>query len=189
MNLKKNMNSSTKNNNYNKNNDSSKIFINENNSKNENNNDNDISKNKTLTKNKKIKITVIDDLYSKPCNSLNLNIANTDMFDIFEEKTPNFPLSYYFFGHLLNKISSKNDNHYACISQKFNISYSFFTHIIDITSYISLYQQFESLKKLVLKECKKKSIENKNEDIYANRKNDFKIFNKILKNNLTFQNT
>ena len=97
-------------------------------------------------------------------------------------------MSYYFFGSLLNKISSKRDNNYACISHKFDISYNFFTHLIDISSYISLYQQFESLKNLLLNELRKKNTEGKNSEISLNGKNDITIFKKILKNNINFEN-
>ena len=140
-------------------------------------------------KNKKNKISLKEDLYTKPCNSLEISIKNSNILEIFEKKIPNFPLSYYFFGSLLNKISSKRENNYVCISHKFDISYNFFTHLIDISSYISLYQQFESLKNLVLNELRTKNTEGKNEEISLNGKNDITIFKKILKNNLTFENT
>ena len=82
--------------------------------------------------------------------TLTFNIVNPQPLEIFEKKTPHFPLSFYFIAYLLNKISIKGNDNYLCISKKFDISFTFFTHLIDITSYISLYQQFEVLKKLVL---------------------------------------
>ena len=153
-----------------------------------NNKYNKIINNINQEKNKKNKISLIEDLYIKPCNTLEISIKNTDILEIFEKKVPNFPLSYYFFGSLLNKISSKRENNYVCISHKFDISYNFFTHLIDISSYISLYQQFESLKNLVLNELRKKNNEGKNEEISLNGKNDITIFKKILKNNINFEN-
>ncbi len=69
---------------------------------------------------------------------------------------------------MLNKSNSK---YYSCISEKFNRSFTFFTHLIDITSYISLYRQFEGLKKFVLNNVK----------YYNKSENDY--FKKINNNN------
>jgi hypothetical protein len=95
-------------------------------------------------------------------NTVNGGVIGLGPFEIYNKDKSKFPFIYYFFGFLLNKISSKSYNNYMCISEKFNKSFTFFTHLIDITSYISLYQQFESLKKLVLNNLKY----NKSESIY-----------------------
>ena len=95
-------------------------------------------------------------------NTVNVGVIGLGPFEIYNKDKSRFPFIYYFFGFLLNKISSKSHNNYMCISEKFNKSFTFFTHLIDITSYISLYQQFESLKKLVLNNIKY----NKCESIY-----------------------
>lgn len=87
-------------------------------------------------------------------NTVNVGAIGLGPFEIYNKDKSRFPFIYYFFGFLLNKISSKSHNNYMCISEKFNKSFTFFTHLIDITSYISLYQQFESLKKLVLNNIK-----------------------------------
>jgi hypothetical protein len=84
----------------------------------------------------------------------NEGVIGLGPFEIYNKDKSKFPFIYYLFGFLLNKISSKSKTNYMCISEKFNKSFTFFTHLIDITSYISLYQQFESLKKLVLNNIK-----------------------------------
>ena len=86
--------------------------------------------------------------------TVNVGVISLGPFEMFNKDKSKFPFIYYFFGFLLNKISSNSNNNYMCISEKFNKSFTFFTHLIDITSYISLYQQFESLKKLVLNNIK-----------------------------------
>ena len=86
--------------------------------------------------------------------TVNVGVNSLGLFEMFNKNKSKFPFIYYFFGFLLNKISSNSNNNYMCISEKFNKSFTFFTHLIDITSYISLYQQFESLKKLVLNNIK-----------------------------------
>jgi len=98
---------------------------------------------------------VHEDIFNKNLhNTVNVGVISLGPFEIYNKDKSKFPLIYYLFGFLLNKISSKSKNNYMCISEKFNKSYTFFTHLIDITSYISLYQQFESLKKLVLNNIK-----------------------------------
>jgi len=98
---------------------------------------------------------VHEDIFNKNLhNTVNVGVISLGPFEIYNKDKSKFPLIYYLFGFLLNKISSKSKNNYMCISEKFNKSFTFFTHLIDITSYISLYQQFESLKKLVLNNIK-----------------------------------
>ena len=104
-----------------------------------------------------------EDLFNRNLHKTeNEGVISLGPFEIFNKDKSKFPLIYYLFGFLLNKISSKSNTNYMCISEKFNKSFTFFTHLIDITSYISLYQQFESLKKLVLNNLKY----NKSESIY-----------------------
>ena len=102
-----------------------------------------------------IKENGIEDAFNKNLHKTeNEGVIGLGPFEIFTKDKSKFPLIYYLFGFLLNKISSKSNTNYMCISEKFNKSFTFFTHLIDITSYISLYQQFESLKKLVLNNLK-----------------------------------
>ena len=159
---------------------------------NNNNNKNGIKINnlrKEAIKNKTNKLSIIEFLKAKPCNTINVSIINSDIFDVFHKKPPNFPLSYYFLGYCLNKIITKKNSSYTCISQQFDISFNFYTHLIDITSYISLYKQFESIKKYLYNNLNIKNIDNNNpEEISLNKKNDIKVYNRMLKGNLTFDN-
>ena len=67
------------------------------------------------------------------------------------KKKEKFPLKYYFFGFLYNKIDIHKSKGYKlyCLSDKFNRSFSFFRHLIDITSYLSIYKDYELFKKLI----------------------------------------
>ena len=153
------------------------------------NNIDKIDNNENKPKKSKKKISIVEFLNIEHSNSLNVSIINSDIFEIFEKKKPNFPLSYYLFGFFLNKLHSTKNNNYLCLSEKFDLSFTYFTHLIDITSYISLYQQFESLKKMILtKENNQEYPEiSKIERKYLNENNNLKLFNKILKANLTFE--
>ena len=106
--------------------------------------------------------------------SIDLNKTNSEIFDYLDKEDQKFTLLYYFFGFCLNKINSKNKNNYLCISDKFHKVFKFYTRLIDITSYISLYKQFESLKNGILNDINSKNKEN-------NKKlniNFLEIFNK-----------
>ena len=135
---------------------------------------------------KKNKLSIIEFLKMKPYESINDSIINSD---IFVKKPTNFPLIYYFFGHCLNRITTKKKSSYICISQQFDISFNFYIHLIDITSYISLYKQFVSIKKYIFNDLNLKNIENnKPEEMSSNKKKAIKIFKRIFKENLSFDN-
>ena len=57
-----------------------------------------------------------------------------------------------------------------CISKQFDFAYTLFTRIIDISFYITLFQQLETLKKQVIKE-------------YSQTSEITKIWKKYVKNN------
>ena len=118
---------------------------------------------------------------------MNVCIANSDIFEIFNRKKPNFPLSYYFFGFFLNKISSKKYNNYLFISHRFNLAFTFYTHLIDISSYISLHQQFESLKKILIEESKPRILEIKENERNITKKINSKAYSKVFGGNRTFE--
>jgi hypothetical protein len=73
-----------------------------------------------------------------------------DITDLLKKKEK-FPLKYYFFGFLYNKIDIHKSKGYKlyCLSDKFNKSFSFFRHLIDITSYLSMYKDYEVFKKII----------------------------------------
>ena len=141
------------------------------------------------SKKRKKKISIINFLNTKPfSNTININIMNSNIFEIFNKKTPSFPLSYYLFGFLLNKVSTKKYSNYTCISEKFDISFTFFTHLIDISSYVTLYQQFESLKKIIIDEIKSKKSKNiENGRKYSFKNNNLKVCSEMIHGNMTFE--
>ena len=99
---------------------------------------------------------------------MNPNLGKID----FLKKKEKFPLKYYFFGFFYNKIDihkSKGKKLY-CLSEKFNKSFLFFRHLIDITSYLSIYKDYELFKKII---CDKLNI---NEPELS--QNDFKNLDK-----------
>ena len=86
----------------------------------------------------------------------------------------------------MNKLSSKKYNNYLFISQRFNLAFTFYTHLIDISSYISLHQQFESLKKLLIKDSKPRILEIKENERIITKKNNNKAYSKVDGGNRTF---
>jgi hypothetical protein len=83
---------------------------------------------------------------------LNINNSLISINNTFEGKVK-FPFYYYLLGFLLIKLKSKKFKN-SPISTKFTTSFLIFTHIIDISTYISLYKQFETLKKLTMNKLK-----------------------------------
>ena len=96
--------------------------------------------------------SVIDYSRIKYTNYKNANIMNSDIFELFEQKKPNFSLFDYLKALFLNKIYAKKKNNYLCISKQFDFTYTLYTRIIDISFYITLFQQLETLKRQVIKE-------------------------------------
>ena len=89
----------------------------------------------------------------------------------------------------MNKIYTKKKINYLCISEKFDLSFTFFTHLIDISSYISLYKQFEAIKKITVNHFNPTHSDmSKIEEIFVNKNNDIRIVNKLSKRNLTYEN-
>ena len=73
-----------------------------------------------------------------------------------------------------------------CISNKFHKIFKFYTRLVDITSYISLYKEFEVFKANILNEINSKEnykIENKFYKRYIDKDKDKNniIFRKILR--------
>ena len=142
-------------------------------------------------------INTLNDSSKFFCNQSNINIkinpqkqrrtfrrSNTVVINTKEEKSDllkkkeKFSLIYYFFGFLYIKtdIHINKSSKLYCLSEKFNKYFSFFRHFIDITSYLSMYKDYELFKKVI---CNKLSISEQDFN-----QNDFKIFdqnNKLLK--------
>ena len=137
---------------------------------------NNLNNNKSVDNNKSSKqrhFSVIDYSRIKYTNYKNANIMNSDIFELFEQKKPNFSLFDYLKALFLNKIYIKKKNNYLCISKQFDIAYTLFTRIIDISFYITLFQQFEALKKQIVKENSSTSeITKIEEKIFKKNNND-----------------
>jgi hypothetical protein len=93
----------------------------------------------------------------------NFSKFNTKDFIFFKENKK-FPLIYYFYGFCLNKICPRKKTNYKCISAKFHKIFKFYTRLIDITSYISIYKQFEELKLSILNEINSRENYNYNKE-------------------------
>ena len=123
----------------------------------------------------------LDDSSKIFCNQNNINIninahrkkimrknsiiqPKSEEYDILKKKKEKYPLYYYFCGYIYNRFSKnkKNNKNHYCISEKFYKSFTYFRHLIDISSYISLSKEFETFKKII---CEKLNI---NEDTIQN---------------------
>ena len=86
-----------------------------------------------------------------------INKVKKNKIELKQEK---YPLYYYFCGYLYNKINiPKNKKNFLCISQKFYKSFSSFKHIIDISSYLSLHGEHESIKIFLKEKLNAKEID------------------------------
>ena len=83
----------------------------------------------------------------------NFNINRFNLLKSAKKAKQNYPINFYFFGFIMNKIDIHKGN-FRCITKQFNKSFSFYRYLIDITSYITLHQQFELLKKIITNNCK-----------------------------------
>ena len=72
-------------------------------------------------------------------------------------KKERYPLYYYFCGSIYNRtdINKNKKKSYLCITEKFYKTFTFYRHLIDITSYIILYKNYEVFKKVI---CEKVNI-------------------------------
>jgi hypothetical protein len=86
----------------------------------------------------------------------NFNNNSHTVIDINKNKINNFdniekikfPLTYYLLGFFLIKIKSRKFKNF-CISEKFSKSFIFYSRLIDISTFITLFKQFEQFKKIV----------------------------------------
>ena len=72
-------------------------------------------------------------------------------------KKERYPLYYYFCGYIYNitDVNKNKKKSYLCITEKFYKTFTFYRHLIDITSYIILYRNYEIFKKVI---CEKVNI-------------------------------
>ena len=140
---------------------------------------NDLTNNKIILKGKTELIP--EKKNKKLFKTVNFSKHNSESFEYFKRDKNKFPIIYYFFGLCLNKISSKKNNNYMCISKKFHKVFKFYTHLVDITSYISLYKEFELFKTNILNEINSK-------ENYKIEKKLYKTYKDKDKNNIIFTN-
>ena len=137
-----------------------------------NNNNESVENNNNNKSSRQRHYSVIDYSKIKYNNFKNATIMNSDIYDLFEQKKPHFGLFDYFKALFLNKIYGKKKNNYLCISKQFDFAYTLFTRIIDISFYITLFQQLEILKRQVIKENAPTSEITKTEEKMYKKNND-----------------
>ena len=115
----------------------------------------------------------------KLSNTINITKTNTNPFDLITKHRQKYSIKIYFLGFCLNKIQSTKKNKYLIISNKFNQIFTFYTRLIDITSYITLYKQFESLKNIIINNTKIKDLEKIKEEINKKYQLDDDLFENI----------
>ena len=123
-------------------------------------NNNNTNKKEIKRSKKKSAKTVID-----------ISIKNTiNNYDTVEKIK--FPLRYYLYGFFLIKIKSRKFKN-SCISEKFSKSFIFYSRLIDISTYIALFKQFELFKKIVSNKLKINEEEINRRDDLLLRNNRF----------------
>ena len=86
-----------------------------------------------------------------------------------------YPVRYYLFEYILMKLRCRTNN-ISLLPEKYKKSFYFFTHLIDISSYIKLFKHFENVQKIVLNQFNKEVTSYKrNDSIISIRKNKRKI--------------
>jgi len=152
--------------------DSSKIYCNKNN--------NNININSRRTN------TIISNKFkNNQSNNINININ-------IKTKIEKYPLHYYFFGYLYNRVNlhkNKNNNHFFCITSKFYKSFLFFRNLIDITTFLTLNKEFELFKKIIKEKFNINEIDSFKNDSKPYKGDKIILFNedkKINKNKIFF---
>ena len=165
-NLKDNSNQIIPINNHNNLEDSSKIFCNQNNI--------NININAHRKKNFKRNSNII------------INSPKKTNHEALKKKKEKYPLHYYFFGYLYTRVNKSkiNKNRYLCISDRFYKSFTYFRHLIDISSYISLHKEFRLLKRTVNEKLNLNEIDSFLIDSKKNINLLYSVSNYIYKNKL-----
>ena len=89
---------------------------------------------------------------------INSNINKFNIFKSVKLAKQNYPTNYYFFGFIMSKIDIQKGN-FRCLTRQFNQSFSLYRRLIDITSYITLHQEFELYKKIITDNYKLRDVE------------------------------
>lgn len=99
-----------------------------------------------------------DSINKNSLNIINVNVIKTNSSPFEFLSKEKYPFKFYVYALCINKFTSKKKNNYLSISEKFNKIFTFYTHLIDITSYIALFKQFEVLKKSLLSSINSKEF-------------------------------
>ena len=100
----------------------------------------------------------------------NTNVNRRSIDSSIKLEKIKFPISYYLYVNFLMKLKCKKGVN-KILSKKFMRSFIIYRNLIDISSYITLYKQFEMLKKLVTNKLipNKEEFEEKNEIIFIEK--------------------
>ena len=77
---------------------------------------------------------------------------NSNKFN--KEERVGYPAKYYLFEYILMKLRCRTNN-ISLLPEKYKKSFYFFTHLIDISSYIKLSKHFENVQKIVMNQFHK----------------------------------
>ena len=95
---------------------------------------------------------------------------------VYKAERISYPMRYYFCEFISMKLRSKK-NHFSSLPEGFRKSFSFFTRIIDISSYLKLFKNFENIKNIIMNQINKEQQPNfkRNDSILSIRKKKRKI--------------
>ena len=95
---------------------------------------------------------------------------------LYKMEKISFPKRYYLCEFISMKLKMKK-NHFTSLPEGFRKSFSFFIHIIDISSYLKLFKNFENIKNMIMNQTTKdrQPIYKRNGTIVSNQKKKRKI--------------
>ena len=86
-----------------------------------------------------------------------------------------YPIRYYLYGNCIMKLKFSKKNN-KMISKNFLKSFVIYRHLIDISCFITLYKQFEIVKKIITNKINNKDeYEENNEIIFIDKHKNKKI--------------
>lgn len=95
---------------------------------------------------------------------------------LYKMEKISYPKRYYLCEFISMKLKMKK-NHFTSLPEGFRKSFSFFIHIIDISSYLKLFKNFENIKNMIMNQTTKdrQPIYKRNGTIVSNQKKKRKI--------------
>ena len=122
-------------------------------------------------------------MYKNKINQMNIinNVNN------IRQKSEKYPLYYYFCGYLYSRTNwNKNktyNNNFIFITRKFYRSFTFFRHLIDISTFLSIYQEFQSFKEILKEKINVNDINSLQNDSKYNNRNKKILLTEYRKSN------